>query len=95
MNYGKDFKISAKQWRGYFAMHSESFGPSANDNYNIDKYGITHEQYYSLLKIAEDAAGMDAKQLTKKQIEKLLQGERVFSSYAHPDLILRAMRAFQ
>lgn len=87
-------KITAKQWRGYFEMHSEPFGPSANDGYNLNKYGITAEQYNSLFRIAENADGMDAKRVTRSQLTKLLNGEKVMLSRASPDEIERVVRAF-
>jgi hypothetical protein len=88
------YVISPKQWRGYFSMHNEPWGPSANDGYNISKYGISSEQYRSLLKIAESAAGMDGKRVTRAQIQKLLNGDEVFLSRADPRDIERVSRAF-
>lgn len=90
----QDVKISGKQWRGYFEMHREPFGPSANDGYNVQTYGITGVQYRALLRIAENAAGSDAKQVTRAQILKLMRGERVMLSRAAPDEIERVRQAF-
>lgn len=88
------YAISPKQWRGYFSMHNEPWGPSANDGYNLQKYGISSEQYRSLLKIAEGAAGMDGKKVTQAQIKKLLNGDKVLMSRADPRDIERVSRAF-
>jgi len=94
----EDFKITPKQWQGYFEMHERDYdemskerpdpggGTGANDVYHLDKYGITSEQYRSLLTIAEEASGgaKYVKLATKSEIQKLLRGLRVSMSHGDP-----------
>lgn len=91
-----EIKISPKQWAGYFQAARAPFldGIGFNDHHNLQKYGITQEQFYSLQNIAESAAGMDWREMKKEEILKLLNGQRVRMSYAHPRAIARVVVAF-
>lgn len=91
-----EIKISPKQWAGYFQAVRDPFldGIGFNDHHNLQKYGITQEQFSSLENIAVGAAGIDWRDMKKGEILKLLDGQKVRMSRAQPRSIERVARAF-
>jgi hypothetical protein len=64
-------KITNKQLNNYYAM--KQGGPSANDGYNIQEYGMTYEQFRAIGRLEEEMGGADS----ASQFNRFLAGAKI------------------
>lgn len=86
-----DVKLTNKQFGGYYAM--KRGGPSANDGYNKQEYGMTYAQFRAIQRLEEEMSGMGGT-VTLSQINKFLRGEKVMMSRASQSEIDAVAKAF-
>jgi len=92
MRPNASIKLTAKQLSAYKAMRRG--GPSANDGYDLQAYGMTYAQYRAIQKIAESAFGMGGDELTLAIANKLLAGEKVAGTRLSDSAIDAVANAF-
>jgi hypothetical protein len=91
-------QITAKQFRCYQkALDGSSVldGITFNDGYNVATFGITQAQFMAINACAEAMAGMSSRDVTLKELNKFLAGERVCTTYADPSHIEAIEKAFR
>ena len=71
-----------------------SDGISYNDNYNIDKFGITFAQFQAVLRVTEAMLGGEYLQATHTNVNKFLAGEKVHLTRIDPKLLEVVKAAF-
>jgi hypothetical protein len=84
--------ITGKQLGAYKAMLRG--GPSFNDNYNKQTYGMTNEQFRAIARIEQALSGTRSGRMTIVDANNLLDGHKVGGTRLTNDEIAAAARAF-
>jgi hypothetical protein len=84
-----DVKITNKQLNSYYAM--KQGGPSANDGYNIQEYGMTYEQFRAIGRLEEEMGGADS----ASQFNRFLAGAKINLTRASQSEIDALAKAFE
>lgn len=90
--------VSAKHFNAYKSALREPMGLSYNDSYNVDRYGITREQYGAIDGCVAGMVGHsrgDKEQVTLRQINSFLAGDKVFLARATNEMMDRVISAFR
>jgi len=82
-------KITNKQLNSYYAM--KRGGPSANDGYNIQEYGMTYEQFRAIGRLEEEMGGADS----ASQFNRFLAGAKINLTRASQSEIDALAKAFE
>jgi hypothetical protein len=93
-------KITAKQFAGFKrAMTATGFnGVGFNDNWNMEKFGVTKRQHDALASVVGTLYGMAAmdevRRLTLPTVKSFLDGKKTSLCYATDELVARVEAAF-
>jgi len=87
-----DVRITGKQYASYYAM--KRGGPSANDGYNIQQYGMTYEQFRAIKRLEENIGG-GGYTMTLAEANALLAGKKVQMARASQSEIDALAKAFE
>lgn len=90
-------KITTRQLAGFKKAANQygiDGGISYNDNWNLDKFGITSAQYHAIRRCAEDLLGYDYRQVTHANLNKYLAGEKVHLTRVSPEILSAVEQAF-
>jgi len=87
-----DVRITGKQYASYYAM--KRGGPSANDGYNIQQYGMTYEQFRAIKRLEENIGG-GGYTMTLAEANALLAGKKVQMARASQSEIDAVAKAFE
>jgi hypothetical protein len=91
-------KITTRQFAGFKKAAKEygiGGGISYNDNWNLDKFGITYAQYHAIRRCCADLLGIDYREVTHANLNKYLAGEKVHLTRVSPDLLAVVEEAFR
>ena len=87
-----EVRITGKQYANYYAM--KRGGPSANDGYNIQQYGMTYEQFRAIKRLEENIGG-GGYTMTLAEGNALLAGKKVQMARASQSEIDAVAKAFE
>ena len=87
-----EVRITGKQYASYYAM--KRGGPSANDGYNIQQYGMTYEQFRAIKRL-EESIGGSGYTMTLAEANALLAGKKVQMARASQSEIDAVAKAFE
>jgi hypothetical protein len=91
-------QITAKQfrsWRKALGGSSVLDGITFNDGYNVATFGITQAQFMAINACAEAMAGMSSRDVTLKEINSFLAGQKVYLARVESKHIEAVEKAFQ
>lgn len=96
-NGAKGGIVSSRQLSGYKSALSEPLGLSFNDSYNIDRYGITREQYDAIDRCVGRMVGYLGRKerVTLQQLNSYLSGDGFFPAMADSETRERVASAFR
>ena len=93
---------TVKQWAGFRRAYTAPgfTGIGANDNWNVQTYGITSAQHAALARVCADLCGMEAREavrrgtITRARVLAFLDGAKVYLTRDGGEHAARVAAAF-